>query len=142
MASLLNLVLGKSFPIFLKTKGLHSGDLLNQISAALGSSQSITATGVAQTDAAAVNTANVEILSGSVNNAGILLPLSYPGLIINVLNNSLNTSKIYPSGTEQIQLNGSGTAYAAAGVAVTMATLVSSSYICIKTGFWNRYITG
>ena len=133
------LFLGKSWPTFIRTKGLHSGDALNTITGNLGSYSSVTATGTTQADALAINTGNVEVASGSANNAGILLPPSYPGLTINVLNNSLNTTKIYPYGTEQIQ--NAGTTFAAAGVAVTQATLVSSQYICIKTGFWQRFVT-
>lgn len=133
------LFLGKAWPVFIRTKGLHSGDALNTITGNLGSYGSVTAAGTTQADALPLSVANVEVASGSANNAGVLLPPSYPGLIINVLNNSLNTTKIYPYGTDQIQ--NAGTTYAAASVAVTQATLVSSQYICVKTGFWQRVIT-
>ena len=129
------LVLANAPPrIYTASKQLIGGDDFNNLASQLNSAQSLTALGVAQADAAQINAANVEILAGSAANTGVKLPVSYPGAIVNILNNSLNTENIYPLGTDQIQ-NGA-TGYAAAGVAVTMATLVSATFICIKKGFW------
>jgi hypothetical protein len=121
------------------SKQLIAGSDMNNLSDQLNSAQKLTALGTTQATAAPVNAANVEIASGSAANAGIRLPTSYPGLIINILNNSLNTSDVYPGGTDQIQ--NAGTTYAAASAAVTMATLVSWQLICMKKGFWQRQIT-
>ena len=54
--------------------------------------------------------------------------------VVTILNNSLNTENVYPLGADQIQ-NGA-TGFAAAGVAVTIATLVSATLMCVKKGFW------
>jgi hypothetical protein len=121
------------------SKQLIAGSDMNNLSDQLNSAQKLTALGTTQATAAAINAANVEIASGSAANAGVRLPTSYPGLIVNILNNSLNTSDVYPGGTDQIQ--NAGTTYAAASAAVTMATLVSWSLICMKKGFWQRIIT-
>jgi hypothetical protein len=121
------------------SKQLIAGSDMNNLSDQLNSAQKLTALGTTQATAAPVNASNVEIASGSAANAGIRLPTSYPGLIINILNNSLNTSDVYPGGTDQIQ--NAGTTYAAASAAVTMATLVSWQLICMKKGFWQRQIT-
>jgi len=122
------------------SRQLIAGSDINNLSDASFSFQQLTALGVDQGSAAPINAANVEIKSGSVNNAGAILPVSYPGAAINVLNNSLNTTNIYAQGTDVIQ-NG-GTTYAAAAAAVSMATLVSATFFCIKAGFWQRGISG
>jgi hypothetical protein len=117
-----------------------AGDDFNNISAQLNSFQALLATGVAQADAAQINASNVEILAGSAANTGVKLPVSYPGAIVNILNNSANTENIYPLGVDQIQNATNG--YAAASAAITIATLLSATYFCIKKGFWQRAITG
>jgi hypothetical protein len=116
------------------SKQLIGGDDFNNLNDHLNSFQALTALGVAQADAAQINAANVEILVGSAANTGVKLPVSYPGASIIILNNSANTENIYPLGNDQIQ-NGA-TGFAAAAAAVTMATGVSASFMCIKKGFW------
>lgn len=116
------------------SRQLIGGDDFNNLNDQLNSSQSLTATGVAQGDAAQINAANVEILAGSANNSGARLPVSYAGAILDILNNSANTTIIYATGTDVIQ-NGA-TGYAAAAAGVNMATLVPATFICIKKGFW------
>lgn len=117
------------------SRQLVPGSLINDMNDALFSFQQLTALGVAQVDAAVIDAANVEILSGSANNAGAKLPVSYPGAIVSILNNSLNTTKIYGNGTDTIQTT--GTTFAAS---VDMATLVNITLRCIKQGFWQRVI--
>lgn len=135
------LVLANAPPrIYTTSKQLIGGDDINNITAQLNSFQAVTALGVAQADAAQINASNVEILAGSAPNTGVKLPVSYPGAIVNILNNSANTENIYPLGNDQIQ-NGVNS-YAAAGAAITIATLLSATYFCIKKGFWQRAITG
>lgn len=118
------------------SRQLVSGSLINDMNNGQYSYQLLTALGVAQVDAALGNAANIEIASGSANNAGVKLPAAYPGAEIDILNNSLNTSVIYGNGTDTIQTT--GTTYAAS---ITMATLVSIRLRCIKAGFWQRIIT-
>lgn len=121
------------------SKQLVSGELINNMNDAFYSYQLLTALGTTQPTAALIDAANVEIASGSVNNAGAKLVAAIPGAEIDILNNSANTTNIYPNGTDQIQ--NAGTTYAAASAAVAMATLVSWRLRCIKTGFWQRVIT-
>lgn len=120
----------------ISSRQLVPGNLINDMNDAQYSYQLLTALGIAQVDAAPIDAANVEVASGSANNAGVKLPVAYPGASVNILNNSLNTTVIYGNGTDTIQTT--GTTYAAS---VTMATLVSGNYYCIKTGFWQRDIT-
>lgn len=120
----------------ISSRQLVPGSLINDMNNAQYSYQLLTALGVAQVDAALVNAANVEIASGSANNAGAKLPAAYPGAKINILNNSLNTTVIYGNGTDTIQTT--STTFAAS---ITMATLVSIELFCIKPGFWQRSIT-
>lgn len=122
------------------SRQMIAGSDINNLSDASFSFAQVTAIGVDQGSAVPINAANIEILSGSANNAGARLPVSYPGAAINILNNSLNSSNIYATGTDVIQ-NG-GTTFAAAAAAVSMATLVSATFFCIKAGFWQRGISG
>lgn len=125
----------KSTPTrLISSRQLIAGSLVNDMNDANYSFTSITAAGVAQADAAAIDFANVEVKAGSANNAGVRLPVAYPGADVNILNNSANSTIVYASGTDVIQ-NGA-TGYAAAAAGVTMATLVASSYVCVKAGFW------
>lgn len=118
------------------SRQLISGQSINDLENQLNSYQSLTALGVAVTDAAQIDAANVEIAAGSANNAGVLLPKAYPGAVVNILSNSLNTTVIYGKGTDTVQTT--GTTFAAS---VTMATLVSTTFKCIKAGFWQRVST-
>lgn len=122
------------------SKQLVAGSDINNLSDQSFSFQQLTALGVDQPSAAGIDAANIEVLSGSANNAGLLLPVSYPGVAVNVLNNSLNTTLIYAQGADVVQ-NG-GTTFAAAAAGVAMATLVSATFFCIKKGFWQRGVTG
>lgn len=117
------------------SRQLVPGSLINDMNDALYSYQLLTALGVAQVDAAKVDAANVEVASGSANNAGIVLPAALPGSVIAVLNNSLNTTKVYGGGTDTVQTT--ATTFAAS---VDMATLVQAVFRCIKAGFWQRTI--
>lgn len=120
----------------ISSRQLVPGSAINDLVDYQFSFQALTALGVAQVDAALIDAANIEILTGSANNAGVKLPVAYPGNKINILNNSLNTTVIYGNGTDTIQTT--GTTFAAS---ITMATLVSIELFCIKTGFWQRSIT-
>lgn len=122
------------------SKQLIGGDDFNNLNDQLFSSQTLTATGVTQADAAQGNAANIEVLSGSANNAGIILPAAYPGISVNILNNSLNTTLVYGQGKDVVQ--NAATGYAAANASVSMATLTSYNFSCFKTGFWQRGQTG
>lgn len=125
-------------PRYTSSKQLIAGADINTINDRTCSFQTLTPTGATQGAAAAVDAANIEIPAGAAS-AGIRLPVSYPGAIVSILNNSSNNQNIYPNGTDKIQ--NSGTGYAAASAAVVIATLVSWDLICIKTGQWQRTIT-
>jgi len=124
---------------FIASRQLLPGDWANALTDALTSSQGIAAAGTTQADAALINGSNFEVLAGSANNAGVKLPAALPGAEINILNNSANTTKVYGAGTDVIQTT--GTTYAAAATGITMATLVSAKFFCIKAGFWQRLVT-
>lgn len=115
---------------------LVPGQSINDLEDQLNSFQTLTALGATVVDAAIIDAANVEILTGSANNAGAVLPTAYPGAVVAVLNNSLNTTKIYGKGTDTIQTT--ATTFAAS---VDMATLVQAIFRCIKVGFWQRVIS-
>lgn len=119
---------------YTSSRQLIAGSDFNNLNDQLNSFSALTAAGVAQADAVAINAAQIEILAGSVNNAGARLPISYPGQEIDILNNSANNTIIYATGTDLIANNTN--AYAAANAGVTMATLTSSTFKCIKKGFW------
>jgi hypothetical protein len=113
-----------------------AGSDINNLSDRVCSFQALTAIGAAQATAAAIDAANIEVLAGSANNAGVRLPVSYPGAEVAILNNSANNTIVYGNGTDTIQ--SSGTAFTAT---MTMATLTSTLFFCIKKGFWQRAIT-
>ena len=119
------------------SKQLIGGDDFNKLNDELNSFASITPAGATQAAATPINSANVELLTAS--GAGVVLPISYPGAVVNILNNSGNTQNIYPNGTDQVQ--NAGTTYAGASTAVTLGSGNSASYFCIKTGFWQRAAT-
>lgn len=118
--------------VYTSSKQLIGGDDFNNVVNQLNSFQSLTPAGATQATATPINAANVELLTAGA--AGAALPVSFPGLIVNVLNNSGNTQSIYPNGNDQIQ--SSPTAFNAAGTAVTQASGLASTYICMKKGFW------
>lgn len=120
------------------SKQLIAGDDFNKLNDELNSFQTLTPTGATQAAAAPINAANIEIPAGAAA-AGVVLPVSYPGAIVNILNNSSNTTTVYGTGTDVVQT--SGTTYAAAATGVSLVTLTSATYFCIKTGFWQRSTT-
>lgn len=120
---------------YTSSRQLIAGSSVNDLENQLNSFQQLTAAGTTVADAAVVDAANVEVLSGSANNAGIVLPAAYPGAVVSVLNNSLNTTKVYGKGTDTVQTT--ATTFAAS---VDMATLVQAVFRCIKAGYWQRTI--
>ena len=119
------------------SRQLIGGDDINNMNDANYSSQKLLAGGATQALAAQINAANVEIDAASAAG-GVLLPVSYPGAEINILNSSLNTTTIYGQGNDVIQTT--GTTYAAAAIGVTALTLTSYCFLCIKAGFWQRTV--
>jgi len=126
---------------YTSSRQLIAGSDFNNLNDQLNSFQAVTATGVAQADAVAINAAQIEILAGSANNAGARLPISNPGQEVDVLNNSANSTIIYATGTDQIQNAIGAGGYAAANAGVTMTTLNSATFKCIKKGFWQTIKT-
>jgi len=103
------------------------------------SSQQLNPAGAAtQAGATPINAVFVEVLAGAAASA-VLLPPSYPGAEVNILNNSSNSQQVFGSGADTVQT--SGTTYAAAATGITMATLTCAIFFFIKTGFWQRVIT-
>lgn len=124
---------------YITSRQLIAGSDVNNFNDQTFSYQLLTPAGATQATAVQSDAANVEI-AAAAPAGGILLPVSYPGAAINVLNNSGNTTTVYGQGTDVVQT--SGTTFAAAATGVTMATLVSATFFCIKQGFWQRGITG
>ena len=123
--------------IYTASRQLIAGDDFNSLSGHNYSFQTINAVGATQATATPINAANVEVSVSalSVNNGGVLLPPSYPGAEVSILNNSANTTKVYPFGTTDVIQNGA-TGFAAAQTAITMITGLASVYYCVKKGFW------
>ena len=119
------------------SRQLVSGDDMNSLFDAAQSAQQLTGLGSTQAGAAPINAVQVELLTSAA--AGVLLPPSYPGAEVNILNNSGSTITFYGSGADVVQTT--GTTYAAAATGITMLTLVCARFFCIKTGFWQRVIT-
>lgn len=118
------------------SRQLIGGDDFNNVSDHSYSFASIAALGTTQGTATAINAANVEVtLANSINNGGVLLPIAYPGGFVNILNNSGQTTKIYPQANGDVIQN-STTGYAAANTAITAATNVPLELYCVKKGFW------
>jgi len=118
---------------------LVDGSDMNNIFDAFQSSQQLNPAGaVSQAAATAINGAQIEILAGAAASS-VLLPPSYPGAEINILNNSSNSQQVYGSGADVVQTT--GTTYAAAATGVALVTLAAAKYFCIKTGFWQRITT-
>src|SRR6266436_8986475 len=117
---------------------LVDGQDVNNIFDAFQSSQQLNPAGaVSQAAATAINGAQIEILAGAAASS-VLLPPSYPGAEINILNNSSNSQQVYGSGADVVQTT--STTYAAAATGVVLVTLAAAKYFCIKTGFWQRLV--
>ena len=118
------------------SKQLIGGDDFNNLNDHSFSFQQIAAPGAnAQATATQVNAANVEFLAAAAAGAA-LFPVSYPGAEVCVLNNSANSQQLYGQGTDVIQ-SGAAT-YAPFATGVTLVTLQSAIFFCIKKGFWQR----
>jgi len=113
---------------------LVDGTDVNNIFDAYQSSQTMSPAGaVSQAGATVINAALVEILAGAAASA-VLLPISYPGAEVLILNNSSNSQQVFGTGADVVQFD--TTTYAAAATGVSLASLRSAIYRCIKTGFW------
>lgn len=120
------------------SKQLIGGDDFNNLSDHSFSFQSFAAVGAnAQATATPINGANIEILAGAAAGA-VLLPVSFPGQEVSILNNSASSQQVYGTGADVIQNATTPGAYAAAAVGVPLTTLNSAIYFCIKKGFWQR----
>lgn len=120
------------------SRQMIAGDDINNLSDRTCSFQQLLPLGATQVAAAPIDAANVELLTAAT--AGVRLPVSYPGAEVCILNNSGAAQNIYPGGTDQVQTT--ATTYAGASTAVSLASLASAIYFCIKTGFWQRAATG
>ena len=118
------------------SKQLIAGDDFNKLNDELNSFQSLTPGTNAQ-NTAFINAANIELLTAATG--GVTMPISYPGAIVNILNNSGNAQNIFPAGTDQMQ--NAATTFAAASASISLASGASATYFCIKTGFWQRAAT-
>ena len=118
---------------------LVDGQDMNNIFDAYQSSQQLNPAGAAtQAGATAINGALVEILAGAAASA-VLLPPSYPGAEVLVLNNSSNSQQVFGAGADVVQSGGA--TYAAAATGVALITLTCAIYRCVKVGFWQRVVT-
>jgi hypothetical protein len=119
---------------YTSSRQLIAGDDFNNLSDHNSSFQTLTPAGAAQASGVQIDAANVEVAAAAAAG-GLILPVSYPGAEVSIINNSLNTTTIYPQGATDVIQNGA-TGYAAAAAGVTMATLTAATFFCIKTGFW------
>lgn len=123
---------------YISSRQLIAGNDINALNDALFSAQTLTPLGATQAAAAPINASSVELLTAAT--AGARLPGSFPGAEVTILNNSGAAQNIYPSGTDQLQ--NAATTYAGASTAVSLASLASVIYRCVKKGFWQRVATG
>ena len=119
---------------YITSRQLIAGDDINNLNDHLFSFQTVTPAGATQATAVPLDAANIEI-AAAAPAGGVILPVSYPGQEVAIINNSLNTTTVYPNGAVDVIQNGA-TGYAAASAGVTVATLVSIVFTCIKQGFW------
>jgi hypothetical protein len=119
------------------SRQLIAGDDFNNLSDHIYGFQSVNAVGTTQGTANLITAANVEILAGalSVNNGGVILPVAIPGQNISLLNNSANTTNVYPQANGDVIAKNT-TQYQAANTPVALATLTSYDFFCTKKGFW------
>lgn len=122
--------------IYTASRQLIGGDDFNNLSGHIYSGQSLAALGTTQATATPINSASVEAtLANSISNGGLLLPPSYVGAVVCILNNNAGSTKVYPFGITDVIQNGA-TGFASAQAAVSMNTGVSAMFTCIKKGFW------
>ena len=119
---------------YITSRQLIAGSDINNLNDHSFSFQTVTPAGATQATAVPLDAANIEI-AAAAPAGGVLLPVSFPGQTVDIINNSLNTTTVYPNGATDVIQNGA-TGYAAATVGVTVATLVSVTLYCIKQGFW------
>ena len=119
---------------YISSRQLIAGADMNNLNVHSFSFQTVTPAGATQATATPLDAANVEI-AAAAPAGGVILPISYPGQEIAIINNSLNTTTVYPQGATDVIQNGA-TGYAAVTAGVTVATLVSIVFTCIKQGFW------
>lgn len=119
---------------YISSRQLIAGADMNNLNDHSFSFQTVTPAGATQATATPLDAANVEI-AAAAPAGGVILPVSYPGQEVAIINNSLNTTTVYPNGATDVIQNGA-TGYAAALAGVTVATLVSIVFTCIKQGFW------
>lgn len=120
---------------YISSRQLIAGSDINALNDALFSAQTLVPAGATQAAASAINAASVELLAAAA--AGVRLPASFPGAEVTILNNSGNAQNIYPNGTDQVQ--NAATTYAGASTAVSLVSLQSAIYRCVKKGFWQRF---
>src|SRR6267142_2544898 len=118
---------------------VDGADMQALFDAAQSSQQLNPAGAVTQAAATPINAVFVEILAGAAAS-GVLLPPSYPGAEVNILNNSSNSQQVFGSGADVVQSGTSPGTFAAAATGVTLTTLNSVRFFCIKTGFWQRVV--
>jgi len=116
------------------SRQLIAGADINNLNDHSFSFQTVTPAGASQVTAVPLDAANIEIAAAAAAG-GVILPVSFPGQTVEIINNSLNTTTVYPNGATDVIQNGA-TGYAAATVGVTVATLVAATFYCIKAGFW------
>lgn len=132
------LVMGKGpFPNFNPGRHLLDGTNVNQISGAIGSTESGKTAGVGGTRAAAypIVAANTQFSTVTSANDACVLPVAYPGCECFIQNNDGANSL-------QVFANGSDTINATAGATgVALAAGAAAVFHCIVTGNWRRFVS-
>lgn len=123
-------------PTFERGRQLVDGDKLQKFSDLLGSSQAPVVAHAGGTKAAAfpITSTNVEVGTVATAADSILLPPSYPGLTIRIVNSGAASMQVFGSGTDTIN-------EVATGTGVAQASGVSAIYFCPTAGKWYRILS-
>lgn len=93
--------------------------------------QAVTAAGSTQADATEIGTKSPAVIavSGADATKGVLLPLSAPGKSYMIKNVDNAVLKVYPAGTDIINV-------LSASAAISMAARTCATFVCTAAGQW------
>lgn len=127
-------------PTFKRGFALQSGDALTKLAQMLGDTQNnITAlAGGAKAGATAITSPKAQIQTCVTDNDSVLLPPGYPGLTINIFNNTAKSVQVFGAGNDTINA-------VATATGVAQAAGKSATYICYNVvagvGIWGRNLS-
>ena len=85
-------------------------------------------------NAPTLNYAFSNLITVATANDSAALPLAKAGLSINVTNNGVASANIFPQPLDVINA-------VAAGGSVALGVGASATFVCVKTGFWRRFVS-